>query len=63
MTERTKSGKKQSIPSRKLKRPGRNDTLDADKERERLEPGSNTDGTGGVGADPRGYHEDSNSNT
>ena len=37
--------------------------LDDDQERERLQPGANTHGTGGAGADPHGHHEDSNSNT
>lgn len=44
-------------------RTGRDDTLDADLDRERLQPGLNSDGTGGAGADPDGHHEDANSNT
>lgn len=38
-------------------------TVDKDLERERLQPGLNAEGHGGVGADPAGHHEDSNSNT
>jgi hypothetical protein len=41
---------------------GRDDTLDEDLERERLEPGQNGEGTGGVGAPP-GTPSDGNSNT
>ncbi len=44
-------------------RTGRDDTLDADLDRERLQPGLDSDGTGGAGADPDGHHEDANSNT
>jgi len=35
-------------------------TVDEDLERERLQPGLNAEGHGGVGADPAGHHEDSN---
>ena len=49
--------------SRKPPSPGRDDTLDEDLERERLEPGLDAEGSGGAGADPAGHHEDSNSNT
>lgn len=42
---------------------GRDDTLDADLERERLEPGFNTDGKGDVGADPSRRGGDQNSNS
>ena len=41
---------------------GRDDTLDEDLEWERLEPGQNGEGTGGVGAPP-GTPSDGNSNT
>ncbi len=37
--------------------------VDEELERERLEPGLNTDGTGDVGADPRRRKDQDNSNT
>lgn len=43
-------------------RGGRDDRLDKDLERKRLEPGFNGDGTGDVGA-PFGTPSDGNSNT
>ena len=41
----------------------RDHTHDEDLNRERLEPGHDAEGKGGVGADPAGHHKDSNSNT
>ena len=46
-----------------IRRPGRDDTLDPELERERREPGMDSEGTGGAGANPDSHHEDSNSNT
>lgn len=46
----------------KRKRPASQDPIDAEMERERLEPGSNTDGSGDVGANPA-TPSDINSNT
>lgn len=43
--------------------PGRDDTIDPDLERERLEPGLNAGGEGEAGADPSTTHSDGNSNT
>lgn len=44
-------------------RPGRDDTLEPELERERLEPGMDSEGAGGAGANPDSHREDSNSNT
>lgn len=49
--------------SRQQPRPGRDDRLDDDLERERLEPGLNSEGTGGAGGNPAGTREGGNSNT
>jgi hypothetical protein len=64
-TEGAVSGIDQEILNQKEKerrKHGRDDTLDQDLERERLEPGLNAEGTGGVGAGP-GTPSDGNSNT
>jgi hypothetical protein len=42
---------------------GRDNTLEADLERERVEPGMGAGGTGGAGADPAAPHGGGNSNT
>jgi hypothetical protein len=54
---------REDLPGTPRPAPGRDDTLDEDLERERLQPGLNGEGSGGAGADPSGHHEDSNSNT
>lgn len=64
-TEGAVSGIDQEILTQQEKdrrKHGRDDTLDADLGRERLEPGQNGEGTGGVGAPP-GTPSDGNSNT
>ncbi|MCH7628795.1 hypothetical protein [Novosphingobium sp.] len=62
MTHRTPQTAKPGKPSVHKPQGGRDDRLDADLERKRLEPGQNGDGEGDVGA-PADTPSDGNSNT
>jgi hypothetical protein len=59
---KTAAGSHETL-TRKVKRPGRDDTLDEELEAERLEPGLRTGGVGDTGADASHPHDDGNSNT
>lgn len=57
------NGHSNPTPSRPTGKSSKTGTLPDDLERERLEPGLNTAGSGDVGADPSRPHGPENSNT